>query len=134
MFCARAMQEVGYFGPVLPNGQVTTVFPYTGLLRVLLSPKTQIMGEGGAPCAHRASFLSREFTCHHCSALLLPGEVLCCEACTPFHPTCPEDCIVHAVPWSIAQQHNVIVLGLCWYPCLLQPQQCSCSGPLATPL
>ena len=32
---------------------------------------------------------------------------------TPFHPTCPEDCIAHAISWSIAQQHNVIVVGLC---------------------
>ena len=35
--------EMGYFGPVSPDGRsVSTVFPDTPLLRFLLSPKTQI--------------------------------------------------------------------------------------------
>ena len=50
MRCANAVQRVGYFGPVLPYGQgdcqvtaVSTVFPFTGLLKFLLSPTTQMM-------------------------------------------------------------------------------------------
>ena len=31
-------------------------------------------------------------------------------SCTTSHPRCPEGCIVHVTPWSIAQQHNVIIL------------------------
>ena len=44
--CARAVRNVGHFGPVFPIAKVTavtTVFPDTGLLRLLPSPKTQIM-------------------------------------------------------------------------------------------
>ena len=36
----------------------------------------------------------------------------------PNSTKCLEDCIVHFIPWSIAQQHNVIVLGLSSYPSL----------------
>ena len=44
--CARAVRKVGYFGlfpPMTKMTAVTTVFPDTGLLRFLPSPKTQIM-------------------------------------------------------------------------------------------
>ena len=44
--CTRAVQKVRYFVPIFPDGQgdtVPIVFPYKGLLRFLLSPKTQIM-------------------------------------------------------------------------------------------
>ena len=45
---AGAVRKLGYFGPAFPNGQgtaITTVFPYAGLLRFLLRPKTQIMSQ-----------------------------------------------------------------------------------------
>ena len=44
--CARTLRKVGYFVPIVPDGQgdtVTAVFPFTGLLRSLLSPETQMM-------------------------------------------------------------------------------------------
>ena len=42
MHCAHAVRKVSYFGPMAKVTAVTTVFPSTGLLRFLLSPKTQI--------------------------------------------------------------------------------------------
>jgi len=42
--CAPAVRKVGSFGPIFRMARVTavtTVFPYAGLLRFLLSPQTQ---------------------------------------------------------------------------------------------
>ena len=71
-------------------------------------------GERDAPCGHRASFLLF-ITFHFLDVIVL----LCCcpvrchvaELVPQFTlQACPEDCIVHAIPWSIVQQHNVFVL------------------------
>ena len=42
--CASGVRNVGYFGPIFPDsqGDRSNVFPYTGPLRFLLSPETQI--------------------------------------------------------------------------------------------
>ena len=41
--CARTVRKVGPSSPMAKVAAVTTVFPYTRLLRFLISPKTQIM-------------------------------------------------------------------------------------------
>ena len=57
--------------------------------------------------------------------LLCCSPVRCCvaELVPHFSLNAPRTASC-SFPWSIAQQHNVIVLGLNWYPCLLQPQHC----------
>ena len=57
----------------------------------------------------------------------------------PISPYMPRVLHCTCYPWSIAQQHNVIVLGSCQYPCLLPPQRAServpatILGPLQRP-
>ena len=83
-------------------------------------------GEQYAPCVHYAH------TVHLFYLDNLPDAIVSLRCClvrcrvaelvphfTMYALVCPEDCIVHAIPLSIAQRHNVFVLGSSRY---LQPQ------------